>query len=264
MPFTVAHAAAALPFRKLNLVWSAFIVGSLAPDFPYVIGNIEYRALGHNFPGLVLFTLPMSFAMLWFFHFAIKRPIAGLLPIGMQQRLAGELGRFRFGGVSRFAVIAFSIFLGITTHLVWDAITHPFTWPWRHSAWLRSMVELPNGDWLQTYAFLQYASTVVGLVALGIWILLWYRKTAPVTGTSSQRPLKSRVPLAAGMCVAAVAIGLLRAWFLIGELPRTKNNWEWFILNFAVTALAAVFWVLLLYCLITTSRRYAVRRLSSA
>ena len=64
MPFTVAHAAAALPFRRLNLVWSAFLVGSMAPDFPYVIGTTQYRAFGHDFPGVLLFTLPASFVAL--------------------------------------------------------------------------------------------------------------------------------------------------------------------------------------------------------
>ena len=253
MPFTVAHAAAALPLRRLNLVWSAFVVGSMAPDFPYVIGNIQYRALGHHFPGVVLFTLPASFVALWFFHVAIKRPVAGLLPIGMQQRLAGELGEFKFGGVSRFAAITFSVILGIATHLVWDSITHPFSWPWRHWAWLRSTVELPVGGRMETYAVMQYASTFIGLFALGAWILLWYRKTAPVTSAPSQ-PLKSRVSLAAGMFVAAVAIGLLRAWLVTGEMPRNTYGWDWFMLHFGVTTIAVAFWELLFYCLVTTTR----------
>ena len=159
MPFTVAHAAAALPFRRLNLVWSAFVVGSMAPDFPYVIGSVKYRALGHDFPGVVLFTLPISFAVLWFFHFAIKKPVAGLLPIGMQQRLSGQLGEFEFGGVTRMLAITFSIVLGIATHLVWDSFTHTYTWPWRHLPWLQSWIDLPVAGWTPTYMVLQYAST---------------------------------------------------------------------------------------------------------
>ena len=51
MPFTVSHVAAALPLRRLNLVWSAFVVGSMAPDFPYIVGTTDYRSLGHQFPG---------------------------------------------------------------------------------------------------------------------------------------------------------------------------------------------------------------------
>ena len=74
MPFTLSHVAAVLPFRRLNLVWSAFVVGSMAPDFPYIVGSTDYRGLGHEFPGVIEFTLPASILALWLFHVAIKRP----------------------------------------------------------------------------------------------------------------------------------------------------------------------------------------------
>jgi len=252
MPFTVAHAAAALPLRRFNLIWSAFLVGSMAPDFPYVVGTIAYRPLGHEFPGLVLFTLPASFVVLWLFHIAIKRPVAGLLPITVQQRLSGPLGEFKFGGVTRILAIAFSIILGIATHIIWDSLTHPYTWPRLHWAWLRSTVDLPTGGRMPTYTLMQYGSTFIGLLALGIWILLWYHNTAPVTDIASQPQVRSRVSLALLMFAMAIAGGLLRAWLLIGALPRTIHNWDWFILNFAVTTLAVTFWVLVFYCLIIT------------
>src|SRR5208283_2560415 len=173
MPFTVAHAAAALPLRKLNLVWSAFLVGSMAPDFPYVIGTIKYRSLGHEFPGVLLFTLPASFVVLWLFHMAIKRPVAGLLPIGVQERLSGQLGEFKFGGIARFSAIAFSIILGIATHLGWDAFTHPYTWTGLHLAWLHPWIEPPVAALTRLFMILQYGSSGSGLVAMGGWILLW-------------------------------------------------------------------------------------------
>jgi hypothetical protein len=263
MPFTVAHAAAALPLRRLNLVWSAFVVGSMAPDFPYVVGNIEYRALGHHFPGVLLFTLPASFAVLWFYHWAIKRPIAGLLPVGMQQRLNGELGEFKFGGGRRFAAITFSIILGIATHLLWDSFTHYNTWPWLHFIWLRSGIDLPGRGWMPMTAVLQYASSLLGVLALGVWILMWYRETAPVTDIASV-PLESRVSLAVLIFAIAGATGFLRAWLPLGMIPRSMREWDWFLMNFATTAIAVAFWELLFYCLITTSREYGDRRLSSA
>ena len=257
MPFTVAHAAAALPFRRFNLVWSAFLVGSMAPDFPYVIGSTRYRDLGHYFPGVILFTLPAAFAALWFYHWAIKRPVAGLLPIGMQQRLNGELGEFSFGGVRRMLAIGFSIILGIATHLVWDSFTHAHTWPWLHFHWLRTWIKLPVAGWMPTFMMLQYASTLLGFVALGAWILLWYRETAPVPMAASLPPPKSRISVAIIMFAVAGVAGLLRAWLVIGELPRTLSHWDWFMLNFATTALAVAFWELLFYCLFTTLRQYA-------
>jgi len=259
MPFTVAHAAAVLPFRRLNLVWSAFLVGSMAPDFPYVIGSIKYRDLGHYFPGVLLFTLPASFAVLWFYHWAVKRPVAGLLPIGVQQRLSGQLGEFSFGGVSRIWAITLSIILGIATHLVWDSFTHAHTWPWLHFAWLRSRIEVPAVGWIPMYMFLQYATTFLGFFALGVWVLLWYRETAPVTGAASRPSLKSRVSLAVIMFAIAIAAGLLRAWLLISAMPWTIHHWDWLMLNFAVTALAVAFWDLIFYCLLTTLRQYAAQ-----
>ena len=264
MPFTVAHAAAALPLRRLNLVWSAFLVGSMAPDFPYVLGDVEYRALGHRFPGVLLFTLPASFAALWFYHWAIKRPIAGLLPIGVQQRLNGQLGDFKFGGAPRVAAITLSIVLGIATHLLWDSFTHSNTWPWRHFAWLRSGVDLGGGNWIPMTMVLQYASTILGLLAMAAWFLLWYRETAPAAEGASLPPLESHVSLAALIFAIAGATGLLRAWMLPGVMPGTFRDLDWFLLNCATTAFAVAFWELLFYCLITTCRDYAARRLTSA
>jgi len=254
MPFTLAHAAAALPFRRMNLAWSAFLVGSMAPDFPYVVGNIEYRALGHDFPGLLFFTLPVSFVALWFFHLAIKRPATGLLPVGMQRRLVSELGDFHFGGVRRVLTISFSIILGITTHLVWDSFTHSRTWAWRHVAWLQSWMDLPVAGPIPTVMFLQYASTLLGFLSLGAWLLLWYLRTPPVGNVASLPAHKSRAPLAAILFAIAIATGLLRAWNLIGMAPPTAHNWDWFMLNFAATAIAVGFWEVLFYCLIVTSR----------
>src|ERR1700761_879574 len=120
MPFTVSHAAAVLPFRKLNLVWSAFIIGSMAPDFPYMIGNTYYRSIGHHLPGQLKFTIPASLIALWVFHSIIKVPVIGLLPVSMQKRLRNQMGAFHFGGLRRFVAILISIALGVATHLVWD------------------------------------------------------------------------------------------------------------------------------------------------
>ncbi len=262
MPFTVAHAAASLPLRRLNLVWSAFLVGSMAPDFPYVFGTVKYRFVGHEFPGVVLFTLPASFVVLWCFHFAIKRPVIGLLPIGMQRRLSSQLGEFRFGGARRMLAIAWSIILGITTHLVWDSFTHAYTWPWRHLVWLQQWYQLPIMGRMPGYGLLQYASTILGLVALTVWVFLWYRDTAPDASVSSLRQVKSRVSLAVIMFSVAGAAGFVRVALLASTLDSAKF-WDWYVLHFSVTALAAMFWELLLYCLVTTSRKSSAGRLSS-
>jgi hypothetical protein len=252
MPFTVSHVAAALPLRRMDLVWSAFVIGSVAPDFPYVLGTTKYRMLGHDFPGVLWFTVPASLGALWLFHIAIKRPVIGLLPAGFRHRLHQHLGGFRFGGASRFAAIAFSLTVGLATHLAWDTFTHPFTWPWRRWVWLRSWLHVPLAGDTEMDVVLQYASTIIGVVALAVWIALWYRRTAPQAGTlSSERTSYSRLGL--GMLALAVAGGLVRAIVLTG-VPRSIDGGDRFLAMFGVTCLAMGFWELLVYSLVTTTR----------
>jgi len=253
MPFTVSHAAAFLPFRKLDLVWSAFIVGSMAPDFPYVIGNTEYRRLGHHYPGLVYFTIPASIAALWLFHNVVKRPVVGLLPEGMQLRLRDQMGEFSFGPPRRFLVIMASMLLGIATHVVWDDFSHSYTWAWYRFGWLRGMVRVPMLGLLPKYAVIQYASTVIGAVALAIWIWIWYRRTPPAAEPLTGRS-QSRFPLAVMMFAFACIVGLGRA-LLVAKITFTPLHADHFLLVFSVTVLALAFWQVLLYCVLVSTHQ---------
>ena len=254
MPFTVSHAAAVLPFRRLKLVWSAFIIGSMAPDFPYILGSVEYRDIGHVFPGILEFTIPASLLALWIFHRILKRPVIGLLPAGMQLRLRHQLGDFRFGGVGRFLAILGSIALGIATHVVWDSFTHAYTWAFYHIRWLRGWFHLPLIGAIPRHSVLQYASSVLGLAALGLWVLLWYRRTAPAVAAKGHVRPRSHYKLALGMFVLAGMMGVLRALMIVGT-PATRHKADTFLLVFGVTALALAFWQLVLYCVLVSTHQ---------
>ncbi len=219
--------------------------------------------MGHDFPGVLLFTLPASFVMLWFFHIAIKKPMAGLLPVGMQQRLSGQTGEFKFGGVRQTLAITLSIILGIATHLAWDSFTHAYTWPWRHLVWLRSWFHVPVAGWMRGCAILQYVSTGVGLFALAVWVFLWYRNTVPVVASASPPKFKSRVSRAVLMFAIAGALGMWRA-LLLASQSQTIYDWDVLVLQFSVTVVAVAFWELLFYGVITTSRENSGNRLRSA
>ncbi|MEM7737240.1 MAG: DUF4184 family protein [Deinococcota bacterium] len=64
MPFTVSHVAAVIPLNKKPLVLSALIVGSMSPDVLYFVPGVPSLPLAHSLQGLVLFCLPVSFALL--------------------------------------------------------------------------------------------------------------------------------------------------------------------------------------------------------
>jgi hypothetical protein len=254
MPFTLAHPAAVVLFRRMNLVWSAVIIGSMAPDFPYLVGSPDYRALGHRWPGILEFTLPAALATVWVFHHVIKRPVIGLLPISLQRRLQSYNRDFPFGPARRFGTILLSTVLGILTHLVWDSFTHAYSWPWYHMHWLRGWSRVPGFGWTPRYYMLQYGSTFLGLLVIGVWCYAWYRKTEPVREANSRQKLVSRLPLAIAMFVVAGLAGLLRAYLTIG-VPHTWAKADLFVLMFGVTVLAFAFWQLLLYCVLVSSHQ---------
>ena len=255
MPFTVSHAAAVLPLRRLNLVWSAFIIGSMAPDFPYIVGTEAYRDWGHHFPGLIWFTLPAALLALWLFHSIVKRPIIELLPIGMQERLRPHMGEFKFLPPSRFLAIVASILAGIASHIVWDGFTHAHSWIWNHFAFMRVWVHVPlMHHRMPLFSVLQYVSSIVGMLALLIWVVLWYRRTPLPDRQSSISGAKSRVGLAVAMFGIAAIFGTMRAISLIG-VPATLGRVDTFLFVCGVTSLAVAFWQLLLYCVLVSSRQ---------
>ena len=252
MPFTIAHAAAVLPFRKMKFVWSAFIVGSMAPDFPYIVGNVKYRDLGHFWPGVLYFTLPASLAVLWLFHNVFKRPMIGLMPSGVQARLRAQSGPFQFVGIRRFLLILSSIALGIASHLLWDSFTHAHTWAWRQFQWLQARIYVPVLGTVPAFALAQYGSTFVGIFALALWTWFWYRGSQPALQPVSR--LHSRFPLALAMLALAGLVGLIRA-VLIASPPITRANLPVFLLVFAVTSLALAFWQLFAYCVLVSTHQ---------
>jgi hypothetical protein len=82
MPWTFAHPAAVLPFRRLglkNLSFGGLVVGSISPDIGYYVGRFDVAALAHTTLGVLILCLPTGlvlFAMVRVLH----RPVANVLP----------------------------------------------------------------------------------------------------------------------------------------------------------------------------------------
>jgi len=179
MPFTLSHAAAALPFRKLKPVWPALVIGTFAPDIQYFIWISDEDRSGHHFPGVVLFTLPLAVLLLWVFEWCVKGPVIELLPDPVQRRLHDKVEPLSFWGGRRFASIVLWIAIGIATHVFWDSFTHGHTWVTAHWALFRYRVPVPFHPPVSVPRLLQQASTVLGILVLTAWLAVWYRGTAP-------------------------------------------------------------------------------------
>ena len=162
MPFTVSHAAAAMPLWRLSryrLVASALVVGAMAPDFEYLAHLSARRTIGHTLPGLVVLCVPLSLAALFLWHRLI-------VPVWAPRLGRSAPPRFAFGPGPRLGAVVVSVLVGSLSHLVWDAFTHEHGLVVRHAPVLAAT--LPGTD-LGVYMLLQYASSAAGAVCLARW-----------------------------------------------------------------------------------------------
>ena len=211
MPFTLSHAAAAIPFRRTRLIMSAMVMGCFVPDFPHFTPLSPRITLSHTVAGMFVLDLPLGFAALWLFHVILKEPMLLFLPGGMRRRLRTSVDSFAFWPWERLGLIVLSILAGTTTHLLWDAFTHRDSWIYEHWAFLRGWVHLPVTGAMQITTLLEYGSSVFGVLVVAFWIWHWYGTTRPLAAPAAR-------PLAGGQRRAFVV--LLPALALLGGAMR--------------------------------------------
>jgi hypothetical protein len=247
MPFTVSHAAAAYPFRRTRLVWSALIVGTMAPDFEYFVHLALEGRHGHSLTGVFLVTLPLALATLWLFHRFVKNAFIGLMPDALERRLTSYRGKFLFGGARRFALIVASILVGVLTHLAWDSFTHDNSPLVEHWDVMQRPVHVLVRTW-PLYKLLQYGSTVLGLAFLALWIVHWYRTAEiarpPAEPARGGWPVRKIVTLSTVVAIALLG-ACLRAAAMEGW-PRGLGGIPHFLIPVVVAAIALLWWQLVL------------------
>jgi len=247
MPFTLAHSAAALPFRRFRLVPSALVIGTFAPDFEYFLHFSRTGRFGHTLLGSFVLTLPVALCVLWIFHAFVKVPVVLLLPQGIQRRLDNHLYEFRFRGVKRFRLIVSSILLGIGTHVLWDSFTHSHTWLYAHWSILRQPLLLPIVGQIPCYKLLQHASSIIGIVMLTAWFVHWYQHTEPSALIPGKSPSPARkVAILAGVMTIALAGALAWAFTIVGA-PTSPPTFKKFVGQAIVTAIALAWWQFVAY-----------------
>ncbi|MBV9624331.1 MAG: DUF4184 family protein [Acidobacteria bacterium] len=262
MPFTPAHAAAALLFRRTRLVLSAVVIGTLAPDFEYFLRFQPDGRFGHTVLGALCLTLPSALVVLWMFHAILKRPTARLLPDAVQRRLENQLDEFRFGGAGRFFLIVASIVVGISTHIFWDSFTHSGSWWPRHSTFLQQHVPFPLLGRETLFRVLQHLSTIAGLAVVTAWLTVWYRSTLPSTEPLDVAISAKRKALTWAALSSIALLGALgHAFFVIG-IPVERDSAKLFLGSAVVTGIALLWWQLVLYG-IWSSRKNAPGRLEA-
>ena len=243
MPFTLSHAAAAIPFKRTRLVISAVVIGSFAPDFGYFIPFSHRDSYGHTLSGMFVQDLPLGLVALWLFHRYVREPLASCLPKGARERL--HFGNYDLpkNRLLRLAVISLSILTGVATHLLWDSFTHSNYLFYDHWQFLRGIVLIPLFGPRPIYGILQYISSALGLVLILVWYIHWYRNTAPVL-QKDERLTKDRVAIACLLLVAVICAFFSAA---AGGIPHGVGGSQRFITDLAISGITVLWIGLVIY-----------------
>lgn len=237
MPFTVSHAAFALPFagnRRWSLPAAALTLGAMSPDFEYVAFGRPHRTVSHTVEGIFVMNLPVSLAVL--FVLGVVAPgLARMVPARLgevRERMArweAPLGTAREVGLSTAAIV-----IGAASHLVIDSFTHRSSWGARNVEWLHEPVGFRD---LTGSHVLQIALSALGLVVLAAVAWRWL-------GEAGVRGALGRLvsPVTAGLTLLAIGavIAFAAATDVIAQ-PRTGNlEWKFTIAFLNAWRIAAV------------------------
>lgn len=196
MPFTVSHAVVALPFVRTPLVAAAITIGAMTPDLPLFVraGPLTY-ALTHSLAGIPV-TMLVALFLLLIWRCVLRPATRELAPRFLARRLPARWDQSLAAGfretfaTAEGAVVAHSaaaprpqrqtgrwrgplllvvsLAVGVLSHIVWDSFTH-------EGRWGSAAVPALDERWgpLDGYKWLQYGSSVIGLLVIGVWAILW-------------------------------------------------------------------------------------------
>lgn len=199
MPFTLSHAVIALPFRNTPLVSAALAAGAVSPDTPLFFPIGVLYAQTHSPIGAILIAVPLALAEFLVWMMAVRVALKTLMPAVLRARLpeswsasACESWAAAWGPpgtkppVVRIALVIVSLLIGVASHIVVDDFTHEgragvLMFPRLGESW---------GAGLPGYVWLQYISSLTGLMILFCWAL-WRLRGASKTVSTPNRAMRT-------------------------------------------------------------------------
>lgn len=184
MSFTFSHVAASVPLLGIksrngkNLFdVTAFILGSIAPDFEFFIKLQPLKPImvipfGHTPIGMFCYDLPLCFLFAWVFHNIIKSPLVLHLPQPFVQRYAKFAWQKWSIDLRSFIVFCYSAILAMLIHILWDSLTHLNSPVVQYINFLSQPINLFNHI-IPLCKLLDHSGTILGL-AIVMYSLCMY------------------------------------------------------------------------------------------
>lgn len=225
MPFTPTHLLAAVPVSRFwpgKVPAAALAIGTVAPDWPlFVPWGPDYLAT-HSLPGTFTHALPVALLILSIWRWLIADPLRELAPEILRSRWRASPVVTPLLQPRRWMMTLLAMWLGILTHVVWDAFTH-------RDQWGVALLPLLSRDWLELggvvlpgYKVLQHGSSIVGLPILGLWLWWWTRRSGVVAHDQPALPPRVHRVLGGGLILVTLSVGCGSA---LGMMA-TIENWQ--------------------------------------
>jgi len=210
MPFTFAHPAAVLWCARwhASVPFSAFVIGSMSPDFEYFLRLRLLSFYSHSPLGIVTFCLPIGLLVYGLYRWIIAPALIRNLPRAVRARIAVEP---RVGNpVRRGLLTAIAIMFGATTHILWDGFTHGNGYfVMASDAFESRFLGLPM------YKLLQHGST---FLAFGIMALWCYRQPRVRSLGTNDHDRWYWPTFAVAWSLAFASLHLIRPEFALGTV----------------------------------------------
>jgi hypothetical protein len=170
MPFTLAHPAAVLAFKRYcprHLSFPALIAGSVSPDLSYFFGRLDLGPFAHHPIKGFLFGIPAGLVILAAFYL-LRSPSLKMLP----QRYRDIFQPLVSHPIGTPVGILASLTIGVATHIVWDNFTHNHSWMAHHVAFLQTPLFSIGTHIIRVVHVLSYICSFLGV----FWLCLTYSR----------------------------------------------------------------------------------------
>lgn len=260
MPFTISHVAAVLPFCRPLTRWgllSATIIGSMVPDFGFLMPWRPARIETHSVVGLVTFCLPVGLTTFWIFQLLVKTAVMETLPDAAYGRWREFAKPADIGHMRQWLLAAIGVLAGAVTHLIWDAFTHEGARGVRMFPALDDPIVEIAGRQLMGARLLQDVSSLIGF-ALVLIVIAYALRPSGDRNAEPARMLSAAERSAWTMGFLIMAV-ILAVWLFSAHRVVYGPSLGFLIAGYAIAALRGVAGSLLLVSLAVTFRLSADR-----
>ena len=241
MPYTISHVAAVVPISRLLArmrMLSAVVIGSMVPDFGYLIPVPIARFETHSLLALSTFCLPVGLLTYWIFQRVMKTPLMSVLPDPVYMRWRAYSAPAPWGSPRQWLLAACGVLAGAFVHLALDAFTH------EDARGVRLLVPELADPMFEVHnhmvtgaTLLQALSSLVGLMIVVAAIVYALRGSAHAV--VERRVLSARERRNWLLVFTLLLLGGCAGFFILDRLGNPDLRWRG-ISNIAVSFLRAL------------------------